>query len=116
MCIRDSLEVVGDNVVVVSGALGYHHIVDGLYLLVVEVSAGGLDVLQHRQPYRKGIHHKGCLLYTSLRALSTLTGLTIDMSIPSMTVDMLGAIMSVPITEFAQVGDKVLDVYKRQTL
>ena len=38
-----------------------------------------------------------------LRALSTLTGLTIDMS-----VDMLGAIMSVPITEFAQVGDKVL--------
>ena len=43
-----------------------------------------------------------------LRALSTLTGLTIDMSIPSMTVDMLGAIMSVPITEFAQVGDKVL--------
>ena len=36
-----------------------------------------------------------------LRALSTLTGLT-------MTVDMLGAIMSVPITEFAQVGDKVL--------
>lgn len=43
-----------------------------------------------------------------LRALSTLTGLTIDMSIPSMTVDMLGAIMSVPITEFAQIGDKVL--------
>ena len=43
-----------------------------------------------------------------LRALSTLTGLTIDMSIPSMTVDRLGALMSVPITEFAQVGDKVL--------
>ena len=43
-----------------------------------------------------------------LRALSSLTGLTIDMSIPSMTVDMLGAIMSVPISEFAQGGDKVL--------
>ena len=43
-----------------------------------------------------------------LRALGTLTGLTIDMSIPSMTVDMLGAIMSVPIIEFSQVGDKVL--------
>ena len=42
------------------------------------------------------------------RARATLTGLTIDMEIPSMTVDMLGAIMSVPITEFAQVGDKVL--------
>lgn len=43
-----------------------------------------------------------------LQALSTLTGLTIDMSVPSMKVDMLGAIMSVPIIEFSQVGDKVL--------
>jgi chemotaxis protein CheC len=43
-----------------------------------------------------------------LRALSTLTGLTIDMDVPSMTVDMLGAIMSVPIIEFSEVGDKVL--------
>ncbi len=43
-----------------------------------------------------------------LQALSTLTGLTIDMSVPSMAVDMLGAIMSVPIIEFSQVGDKVL--------
>ena len=34
--------------------------------------------------------------------------MTIDMSVPSMTVDMLGAIMSVPIIEFSQVGDRVL--------
>ena len=43
-----------------------------------------------------------------LSALSQMTMLTIDMSVPSMTVDMLGAIMSVPIIEFANVGDKVL--------
>ncbi len=43
-----------------------------------------------------------------LIALSQMTGLTIDMSVPSMTVDMLGAIMSVPIIEFSAVGDKVL--------
>lgn len=43
-----------------------------------------------------------------LQALSQLTSLTIDMSVPSMTVDMLGAIMSVPIIEFAAVGDTVL--------
>lgn len=43
-----------------------------------------------------------------LQALSQLTRLTIDMSVPSMTVDMLGAIMSVPIIEFAEVGDRVL--------
>ncbi len=43
-----------------------------------------------------------------LGALSTLTGLTIDMSVPSMTVDMMGAIMNAPMIEFSEVGDKVL--------
>ena len=43
-----------------------------------------------------------------LGALSTITGMTIDMSIPLMTVDMMGAIMNAPMVEFAEVGDKVL--------
>lgn len=43
-----------------------------------------------------------------LQALSKLTELTIDMSVPSMNVDMLGAIMSVPVATFAELGDKVL--------
>lgn len=43
-----------------------------------------------------------------LGALSTMTGLTIDMSVPSMTVDMMGAIMNAPMIEFSEVGDKVL--------
>lgn len=43
-----------------------------------------------------------------LGALSTMTGLTIDMSVPSMTVDMMGAIMNAPMIEFSEVGEKVL--------
>ena len=43
-----------------------------------------------------------------LQALSKLTEMTIDMSVPSMNVDMLGAIMSVPVATFAEIGDKVL--------
>lgn len=43
-----------------------------------------------------------------LRALSGLTGLSMDMLVPGVTVDMLGSIMSVPIIEFSKVGDKVL--------
>lgn len=43
-----------------------------------------------------------------LGAVSTLTGLTIDMSVPSMTVDMMGAIMNAPMIEFSEVGEKVL--------
>lgn len=43
-----------------------------------------------------------------LGAIGTLTGMTIDMSTPSMTVDMMGAIMNAPMIEFSEVGDKVL--------
>lgn len=43
-----------------------------------------------------------------VNALSQLTGMVIDISVPMMTVDMVGAILSVPAVEFAQVGNKVL--------
>jgi chemotaxis protein CheC len=43
-----------------------------------------------------------------INAIASLTGLTIDISVPYMTIDMAGAILSVPTVHFAQVGDKVL--------
>jgi chemotaxis protein CheC len=43
-----------------------------------------------------------------INAIASLTGLTIDISVPQMTVDMVGAILSVPTVRFAQIGDKVL--------
>lgn len=43
-----------------------------------------------------------------VNALSSLTGLTIDISVPTITVDMAGAILAVPAVEFAQIGNKVL--------
>ncbi len=43
-----------------------------------------------------------------VNAISQLTGMMIDISVPVMTVDMVGAILSVPAVEFAQVGNKVL--------
>lgn len=43
-----------------------------------------------------------------VNAISNLSGLMIDISVPNFCVDMAGAILAVPIVEFAQVGDKVL--------
>lgn len=43
-----------------------------------------------------------------VNAIASLTGMTIDISVPVMTVDMVGAILSVPAIQFAQVGNKVL--------
>ncbi|WRS26672.1 chemotaxis protein CheC [Oscillospiraceae bacterium MB08-C2-2] len=43
-----------------------------------------------------------------VRSISELTGLHIDMSIPDVSIDMAGALLSVPIIKFGSIGDKVL--------
>lgn len=43
-----------------------------------------------------------------LSALSGLTNLTITASVPSVAIDMVGALLSVPAIEFGKIGDKVL--------
>jgi len=43
-----------------------------------------------------------------VNAISALSGLEIDISVPSICVDMAGAILSVPAIEYASLGDKVL--------
>lgn len=43
-----------------------------------------------------------------VNAISELTGLVIDISPPSITVDMLGAIMSVPAIYYADISDKII--------
>lgn len=43
-----------------------------------------------------------------LNSLSSLTGLRIQPSVPDLTVDMAGAILSVPAIEFAALGDRML--------
>lgn len=43
-----------------------------------------------------------------VNAIAQLTNLTIDISVPSMTVDMAGAIMSVPTILFANISDHVI--------
>ncbi|MFZ5352057.1 MAG: chemotaxis protein CheC [Bacillota bacterium] len=43
-----------------------------------------------------------------LSSLSALTGLSLNISVPSLAIDMAGAILSVPVILFGQVGDKVM--------
>lgn len=43
-----------------------------------------------------------------LNSLSSMTKLTISPSIPSLAIDMAGAILSVPAIEFGVIGDKIL--------
>ena len=43
-----------------------------------------------------------------VNASCSLTGLTIDISVPTISIDMAGAILAVPAVEFAQIGNSVL--------
>jgi chemotaxis protein CheC len=43
-----------------------------------------------------------------VNAIADLTGLRIDITAPSICIDMLGAIMNVPATFFANMSDKIL--------
>ncbi|MGN0318940.1 MAG: chemotaxis protein CheC [Lachnospira sp.] len=43
-----------------------------------------------------------------LTALSSLTGLKMISTVPAMTIDMVGALLSVPASEFGKYGDKLL--------
>jgi chemotaxis protein CheC len=47
-----------------------------------------------------------------VNAIATLAGLNIGVEAPSFTVDMFGSIMSVPIIEFGEVGEKLLCIDK----
>lgn len=48
-----------------------------------------------------------------LSAISSLTKLTISISVPSLALDMAGAILSVPAIEFGKLGDKALLIESR---
>ncbi|MCL2053641.1 MAG: chemotaxis protein CheC [Oscillospiraceae bacterium] len=67
------------------------------------------DILSMNEMETSFISEIGNILGASyINAIAQLTGLAIDISIPYMTIDMAGAILSVPTIHFAQVGDKVL--------
>ncbi len=48
------------------------------------------------------------LIGSYISAISSLTGLRIDMSVPDLVVDMAGAILSVPASTYGEIGDGVL--------
>lgn len=50
-----------------------------------------------------------------LNALSSLTNMTIYPSVPDLSIDMAGAILSVPAIEFGELGDKILLIQSQFT-
>jgi chemotaxis protein CheC len=97
-----------------------------MFLLEMEEAKGILKILigdledeevpeaehgeNHLSPLKlSAIKEIGNILSSSyINSISTLTGMKIDISVPYVAIDMVGALMSVPIIEFGSVGDKVM--------
>lgn len=73
-------------------------------LMGMEVSGDELDEME-----QSALKEIGNIITGSyLNSLSTLTQLTIYPSVPALSIDMAGAILSVPAIEFGTMGDKLL--------
>ncbi|MBD5383788.1 MAG: chemotaxis protein CheC [Ruminococcaceae bacterium] len=84
---------------------------DAFAKIVVNTFMGkdNVDVLMLDETDISAVKEMGNIMGGSyLNALAALAGFTVSMDVPSMTVDMMGAIMNAPMIEFSEVGDKVL--------
>ncbi|MFA5657797.1 MAG: chemotaxis protein CheC [Oscillospiraceae bacterium] len=67
------------------------------------------DLTQLDDMDRSAVSEVGNIMAGSyVNAISSLSGLTIDISVPAICIDYAGAILSVPAVEYASLGDKVL--------
>lgn len=68
-----------------------------------------IDVIQMDEADSSAVKEMGNIMAGAyLSALAAMADFTIHMDPPSMTVDMMGALMSAPMTTLNEVGDKVL--------
>jgi len=114
-------EIIGGAETLVAGILlNLEGDIEGSMLFVLESSAARLFVQQLMQCVtddkgefsdleKSALQEIGNIISGAyLSAISSMTNLTINVSVPSLAFDMAGAILSVPAIEFGKLGDKAL--------
>ena len=117
----DLAEVVGGAETLVAGILlTLDGDINGTMLLMMESKAAHMLVRQligtevdaealFDEMETSALHESGNIISGAyLSAISTMTGLQISVSVPSLAFDMAGAILSVPAIEFGKLGDEAL--------
>ena len=85
-----------------------HHLVNSLMMRDIHTNEDA-DLTSLTEMDMSALNEIGNIVAGSyLSALSGLTGVKAVSSVPSLTVDMVGALLSVPATEFGKYGDKLL--------
>lgn len=84
-----------------------HHLVNSLMMWDVHQDENGMADFSEME--MSALNEIGNIVSGSyLSALSGLTGMKMVSSVPALSIDMLGALLSVPAIEFGKYGDKLL--------
>ena len=84
-----------------------HHLVNSLIMRDVHQDENGMADFSEME--MSALNEIGNIVSGSyLSALSGLTGMKMVSSVPALSIDMLGALLSVPAIEFGKYGDKLL--------
>ena len=84
-----------------------HHLVNSLMMRDVHQDENGMADFSEME--MSALNEMGNIVSGSyLSALSGLTGMKMVSSVPALSIDMLGALLSVPAIEFGKYGDKLL--------
>ena len=109
----------GEEKLVVGIYLDLYDEVEGniMFVLDLESAINLTDMLLNRKSEKEeldeialsALSEVGNILASSyVNSLSELTGLKITVSVPSLAIDMAGAILSVPAIKFGQIADQIL--------
>ena len=86
-----------------------HHLVDVLMQRPIENKSIDNESTEFSEIEMSALNEIGNIVAGSyLTAIATLTSMKIISSVPNMTIDMVGALLSVPAIEFGKYGDKLL--------
>ena len=116
---KDAAAILGGEEKLVSGIyLDLHGDVEGniMFILDMKSAINLTDILLNRGNSEEldeiavsALSEVGNILASSyVNSLSALTGLKIAVSVPSLAIDMAGAILSVPAIQFGQIADQIL--------
>ena len=118
---NDAIEAVGGPEKVIAGILiRINGDIDGMIMFLFEQNLIALieetffgdapeDIFSLSEAQMSALTEMGNIMAGSyVNAIAQLAGMTIDVEVPVMTIDMLGAIMSVPAIEMGEMGDKLL--------
>ena len=118
---KEMSNVVGSEETILAGILlGLEGDVSGMMMFLMDTRSAHfmVNALMGNPGYSEGdfteielsaLNEIGNIIAGSyLSALSNLTNLVISPSVPSLAIDMAGALLSVPAIEYGKIGDKVL--------